>query len=167
MCAPTKTQHTHYELRKGMITMKIKYVSEKIGKEIPAPFYASEGAAGMDLSACIDSPVTIKARGREIIPTGIAIALPSNEYVALVYVRSSIGFKKGITLSNSVGVIDSDYRGQIFVSLTNNSDEDYTIQVGERIAQLIVTPVVIPQIEVVDELPSTDRGEGGFGSTGK
>lgn len=147
--------------------LKIQYVSEKIGKEIPAPFYASEGAAGMDLPACIDEPLTIKARSREKVPTGIAIALPSSDYVALVYVRSSLGFKKGVTLSNSVGVIDSDYRGQIFVSLNNLSDEDYTIQPGERIAQLIVTPVVIPEIEVTDELPSTERGEGGFGSTGK
>ena len=147
--------------------LKIQFVSEKIGKEIPAPFYASDGAAGMDLPACIDKPVIIRARTREKIPTGIAIALPSADYVALVYVRSSIGFKKGVTLSNSVGVIDSDYRGQIFVSLNNLSDEDYTVMPGERIAQLIVTPVIIPEIEVCDTLPETKRGEGGFGSTGK
>lgn len=147
--------------------LQIKYVSEKIGKEIPAPFYASEGAAGMDLPACIDEPITIKARTREKIPTGIAIGLPDNNFVALVYVRSSLGFKKGITLSNSVGVIDSDYRGEIFVSLNNLSDEDYTIMPGERIAQLVVTPVVIPEISVVDDLTTTERGAGGFGSTGK
>ncbi len=147
--------------------LQVKYVSEKIGKEIPEPFYATSGAAGMDLPACIDEPVTIKARARAKIPTGIAVALPSNEYAALVYVRSSLGFKKGVTLSNSVGVIDSDYRGEIFVSLNNISDEDYTVMPGERIAQLIVTPVVIPEISVVDELPETQRGEGGFGSTGK
>lgn len=147
--------------------LQIKYVSEKIGKEIPEPFYASDGAAGLDLAACIDSPVTLKARSREKIPTGIAIALPSKDYVALVYVRSSLGFKKGITLSNSVGVIDSDYRGEIFVSLNNISDEDYTIMPGERIAQLVVTPVVIPDIEITDELDETKRGDGGFGSTGK
>ncbi len=147
--------------------LQVKYVSEKIGKEIPEPFYATSGAAGMDLPACIDEPVTIKARARAKIPTGVAVALPSNEYAALVYVRSSLGFKKGVTLSNSVGVIDSDYRGEIFVSLNNISDEDYTVMPGERIAQLIVTPVVIPEISVVDELPETQRGEGGFGSTGK
>ena len=149
------------------MNLQVKYVSEKIGKEIPEPFYATSGAAGMDLPACIDEPVTIKARARAKIPTGIAVALPSNEYAALVYVRSSLGFKKGVTLSNSVGVIDSDYRGEIFVSLNNISDEDYTVMPGERIAQLIVTPVVIPEISVVDELPETKRGEGGFGSTGK
>ncbi len=147
--------------------LQVKYVSEKIGKEIPEPFYATSGAAGMDLPACIDEPVTIKARARAKIPTGIAVALPSNEYAALVYVRSSLGFKKGVTLSNSVGVIDSDYRGEIFVSLNNISDEDYTVMPGERIAQLIVTPVVIPEISVVGELSETQRGEGGFGSTGK
>jgi len=147
--------------------LQVKFMSDKIGKEIPAPFYASEGAAGMDLAACIDAPVTIKAGEREKIPTGIAIALPSKDYVALVYVRSSLGFKKGITLSNSVGVIDSDYRGEIYVSLNNISNEDYTVMPGERVAQLIVTPVVIADLKVVDELSETKRGEGGFGSTGK
>ena len=121
----------------------------------------------MDLPACIESPVTIKARSRAIIPTGIAIGLPDNNYVALIYVRSSLGFKKGITLSNSVGVIDSDYRGEIFVSLNNLSDDDYIIEPGERIAQLVVTPVVIPKIKVVDDLTITKRGAGGIGSTGK
>ena len=139
--------------------LKIKFESDKIGTIIPAPFYASTGAAGMDLAACIDESITI--------PTGISIALPSNQYVALVYVRSSLGFKKGVTLSNSVGVIDSDYRGEIKVSLANLSDKDFTVEPGDRIAQLVITPVCIPDIEIVNELPSTDRGEGGFGSTGK
>lgn len=147
--------------------LQIKYVSEKIGREIPAPFYASDGAAGMDLAACMDEAVTIPAGQRRAVPTGIAIALPSNAYVALVYVRSSLGFKKGVTLSNSVGVIDSDYRGEIMVSLTNLSQEDFVIQPGDRIAQLIVTPVCIPELRVVDTLSATDRGAGGFGSTGR
>ncbi len=147
--------------------LQVKFMSDKIGKEIPAPFYASEGAAGMDLAACIDAPLTIKAGERAAVPTGIAIALPSKDYVALVYVRSSLGFKKGVTLSNSVGVIDSDYRGEIFVSLNNLSKEDYLVMPGERVAQLIVTPVVIADVKVVDELSETKRGEGGFGSTGK
>lgn len=147
--------------------LKIKYVSEKIGKEIPAPYYASKGSAGMDLAACVDEPVVIPAGKHMVIPTGIAIALPSCEYVALVYVRSSLGFKKGVTLSNSVGVIDSDYRGEIKVSLVNLSSEDFTVNPGDRIAQLVITPVCIPQITVANELSETDRGEGGFGSTGK
>ena len=147
--------------------LKIKFESEKIGNEIPAPYYASAGAAGMDLAACIDEPITIKAGEHKIIPTGISIALPSNQYVALVYVRSSLGFKKGVTLSNSVGVIDSDYRGEIKVSLANLSSNDFVVAPGDRVAQLVITPVCIPKIEVVDELSETDRGEGGFGSTGK
>lgn len=147
--------------------LKIKFESEKIGKEIPVPYYASAGAAGMDLAACIDEPITIKAGEHKIIPTGISIALPSNQYVALVYVRSSLGFKKGVTLSNSVGVIDSDYRGEIKVSLANLSSNDFVVSPGDRVAQLVITPVCIPEIEFVDELPETDRGEGGFGSTGK
>ncbi len=147
--------------------LQIKFESNKIGTSIPAPFYASTGAAGMDLAACIDESITIPAGKHQIIPTGISIALPSNEYVALVYVRSSLGFKKGVTLSNSVGVIDSDYRGEIKVSLANLSDKDFTVAPGDRIAQLVITPVCVPDIEVVSELPSTDRGEGGFGSTGK
>lgn len=147
--------------------LKIKFESNKIGNEIPAPYYASSGAAGMDLAACIDESITIPAGKHQIIPTGISIALPSNEYVALVYVRSSLGFKKGVTLSNSVGVIDSDYRGEIKVSLANLSDKDFVVNPGDRVAQLVVTPVSIPKIKIVEELPSTDRGEGGFGSTGK
>ncbi len=147
--------------------LKIKFVSDKIGNSIPAPHYASEGAAGMDLAACIDETITIPAGKHHIIPTGIAIELPSNQCVALVYVRSSLGFKKGVTLSNSVGVIDSDYRGEIKVSLANLSDKDFVVEPGDRIAQLVITPVCIPAIKVVDELSDTDRGEGGFGSTGK
>lgn len=147
--------------------LKIKYMSDKIGKDFPAPYYASAGAAGMDLSACIDEQIVIPAGKHKIIPTGIAISLPSNEYVALVYVRSSLGFKKGVTLSNSVGVIDSDYRGEIKVSLANLSDNDFTVNPGDRIAQLVITPVCIPNITVTDELSETERGDGGFGSTGK
>ena len=147
--------------------LKIKYESEKIGETIPKPYYASKGAAGMDLAACIDEAVTIMPGEHKIIPTGISIALPSNEYVALIYVRSSLGFKKGVTLSNSVGVIDSDYRGEIKVSLANLSKNEFVINPGDRIAQLVVTPVCIPSVEIVDELSKTERGEGGFGSTGK
>ncbi len=149
------------------MNLKIKYESDKIGKSIPAPFYASSGAAGMDLSACIDEIIIIKPNEHKVVPTGISVALPSNEYVALVYVRSSLGFKYGITLSNSVGVIDSDYRGEIKVSLVNLSDKDFVINPGDRIAQLVVTPVVVPNIQVVNKLDETKRGDGGFGSTGK
>ena len=147
--------------------LKIKAVSPKIGTEIPFPYYASAGAAAMDLHACVDAPVTVKAGGRCMVPTGIAIALPDAGYAALVFARSGLGIKKGICLSNGVGVIDSDYRGEIAVGLLNTSDQDYVVQPGERIAQLAVVPVVQAQLEQVSELDETERGEGGFGSTGR
>ena len=147
--------------------LKVKALSPKIGREIPAPFYASPGAAAMDLHACLDGAVTIPAGKRAVIPTGIAIALPSADYVALVFARSGLGIKHGIAPANCVGVIDSDYRGEILVGLQNSGDTDYTIQPGDRIAQLMITPVVQAQVTLVDELDDTQRGTGGFGSTGK
>lgn len=147
--------------------LKIKAVSPKIGRDIPFPYYASAGAAAMDLHACIDAPVTLPAGQRYMIPTGIAIALPDAGYVALVFARSGLGIKKGICLSNGVGVIDSDYRGELSVGLLNTSDEDYIVRPGERIAQLAVMPVVQAELEQVQDLDETERGAGGFGSTGK
>lgn len=147
--------------------LKIKAVSPRIGRDIPLPRFATEGAAAMDLYACIEAPVVIAPLERAVIPSGIAIALPGNDYVALLFSRSGMGIKSGVCLSNSVGVIDSDYRGEIGVGLLNTSDTPYTVQPGDRIAQLMVTPVVRPTVEVVDELPATDRGAGGFGSTGR
>lgn len=147
--------------------VKIKAVSPRIGREIPAPRFATAGAAAMDLCACVDEPVRLASGQRALIPTGIAIALPDADHVALVFARSGLGIKKGVCLSNGVGVIDSDYRGQIGVGLVNLSDEDYTVQPGDRIAQLMVTPVVRPTLSFVEELDETERGRGGFGSTGR
>ena len=147
--------------------LKIKAVSPKVGGEIPLPYYASAGAAAMDLHACVDGPVEVAPRALVSIPTGVAIALPSADYVALVFARSGLGIKHGVALSNGVGVIDSDYRGEIRVGLTNLSDVPYTVQPGDRIAQLMVTPVVRPALVQVEELDETRRGTGGFGSTGK
>ena len=121
----------------------------------------------MDLCACVDEAVTLAPGQRRGIPTGIAIALPSPDYVALVFVRSGMGFKHGIGLSNGVGVIDSDYRGEIGVGLVNLGQSAYTVQPGDRIAQLMVTPVVQPTVVQVSALDDTDRGAGGFGSTGR
>ncbi len=149
------------------MNLKIKAVSPKIGTDIPFPFYASAGAAGMDLCACVDEPVTIAPRQIVSLPTGIAIALPSADYVALVFARSGLGIKHGVALANGVGVIDSDYRGEIRVGLVNQSDVPYTIQPGDRVAQLAVMPVVQAQLERVETLDETERGAGGFGSTGK
>ena len=131
------------------------------------PQYATPGSAAMDLTACLDEPLVLEPGQRVLLPTGIAIALPSADYVALVFVRSSMGAKHGIALSNGVGVIDSDYRGEIKVGLTNLSDVPYTIQPGDRVAQLAVLPVTQPTVVQAVELDETDRGAGGFGSTGK
>lgn len=147
--------------------LKIKALSPKIGTEIPLPKFATAGAACMDLCACIDAPVTLEAGTRALIPTGIAIALPSADYVAQVFARSGLGIKQGVCLSNGVGVIDSDYRGEIGVGLVNLGQSAYTVQPGDRIAQLMVTPVVQPTVVQVSALDDTDRGAGGFGSTGR
>ena len=147
--------------------LKFKAMRPQIGDTIPLPFYASAGAAGMDLHACVDGPVAIPPRALVSIPTGLAIALPSAEYVALVFARSGLGIKHGIALSNGVGVIDSDYRGEISVGLTNLSDTPYTVQPGDRIAQLAVFPVVQAQLVQAQELDQTARGAGGCGSTGQ
>lgn len=152
--------------------LKIKALSPKIGTEIPLPSYATAGSAGLDLRACIDAPVYLPGTdtglpNSAMVPTGIAIQLPGSEYVALVYARSGLAVKHGVTLSNCVGVIDSDYRGQVHVGLHNLSGEPYTVQPGDRVAQLMVVPVAAPEIEVVDALPETVRGAGGLGSTGR
>ena len=147
--------------------LKFKAIHPKIGREIPLPQFATPGSAAMDLRACLDGPVTLQAGARAVIPTGLAMALPSADYVALVFVRSGMGFRHGIALSNGVGVIDSDYRGEISVGLVNLSQDSYTIQPGDRIAQLMVTPVVRPVLVQAEELDETDRGAGGFGSTGR
>ena len=146
--------------------LKIKALSPKIGTDIPLPYYATPGSAAMDLHACLDGAVTIPAGERRVIPTGLAIALPSADYVALVFARSGLGIKHGVAPANCVGVIDSDYRGEILVGLQNSGGSDFTIQPGDRIAQLMVVPVVQPRLRLVDELDETGRGAGGFGSTG-
>ena len=147
--------------------LKIKAVSPKIGKDIPLPFYATPGSAAMDLHACIDEAAVIPAGGRRMIPTGLAIALPAPDYVALVYARSGLGIKHGVAPANCVGVIDSDYRGEIMVGLQNSGESEFTVRPGDRIAQLMIAPVVQANLQMVEELDETARGGGGFGSTGK
>ncbi|CDC12894.1 MAG: dUTP diphosphatase [Oscillospiraceae bacterium] len=131
------------------------------------PFRATEGSAGMDLYACIDSPVTLGAGEKAVIPTGIAIELPSAELAAFVFARSGLAIKHGIGLLNGVGVIDSDYRGEICVGVINQLAEPYTIAPDERIAQLVIMPVSLINPVEAQSLDDTARGEGGFGSTGK
>lgn len=142
--------------------LKIK----KLKSNAKIPMRATDGSAGMDLYACIDEPVTLAPGELAVVPTGIAIELPDNGCAAFLYARSGLGVKHGICLSNGVGVIDSDYRGEICAGLCNVSNESYTINPDERICQMVVAPVLLPQITEVSELGDTERGEGGFGSTG-
>ncbi len=146
--------------------MKVRALSEKIGREIPVPRYATPGSAAMDLHACMDDPVTIPPGGRTVIHTGLAIQVPSPDYVALIFARSGLGIFHGIVPSNCVGVIDSDYRGEVMVGLYNSGDAPYTVRPGDRIAQMMLTPVVRAELKLVEELDDTARGAGGFGSTG-
>lgn len=145
-----------------MDTLKIK----KVRENAKIPTRATVGSAGMDLYACIDEPITLKKGDKAVIPTGIAIGLQNPQYAAFIYARSGLAIKHGIGLLNSVGVIDSDYRGEICVGVIKQTEEPYTIEPFERIAQMVIQPVALPEIVEVDELDDTDRGAGGFGSTG-
>lgn len=145
-----------------METLKIRKVSENA----VIPKRATGGSAGLDLCACIDKPITLNGGETALIPTGLAIELPSAEYGAFVFARSGLAIKHGIGLLNSVGVIDSDYRGEIKVGVINQISEAYTIEPGERVAQMVVMPVSMMPVEEVETLGETDRGAGGFGSTG-
>ena len=138
----------------------------KLRQNAVLPTYGSAEAAGADLYACLDAPVTIDAGETLLIPTGLALEVPKG-YAGLIYARSSLGTKRGLAPANKVGVIDSDYRGEIGVVLHNHGKAAQTIQPGERIAQLLITPVLTPAFEEVAELTETQRGAGGFGSTGK
>jgi len=146
------------------VEVNIKFLDNN--KEHKVPFYASSGAAGMDLTACIEESITLKPLERALIPTGIAISLPSEKYGAFLFARSGLASKHGITLANCVGVVDSDYTGEIKVALVNLSNNEYTIENGERIAQMVIMEVGKANFTVVDELAKTQRGSGGFGSTG-
>lgn len=148
------------------ISVKVKAVSPLLKKVIPMPHYATAGSAAMDLHACCEIPLIIPAGGKGKVPTGIAIQLPGPEMVALVFPRSGLASKHGIVLSNAVGVIDSDYRGEIICLVKNEGNADFTIQPGDRVAQLAFFPIFKARWEEVDELAQTVRGAGGFGSTG-
>lgn len=147
----------------NMEILKIK----KLRENAKVPNRATSGSAGLDLCASIDEPITLEGGATAVIPTGIAIALPSANYGAFVFPRSGIAVKHGIGLLNSVGVIDSDYRGEVMVGVINQISTPYTIQPGERIAQMVIMPVSMMPTEEVSDLDETQRGAGGFGSTGK
>ena len=147
--------------------MKTQVKVKRLNDSAVLPKRATEGSAGADLYACINEPLTIAPGELVKIPTGIAIELESNGLAAFLFARSGLGVKHGITLSNSVGVVDSDYRGEICVGLCNVSSEPYTIQPNERVAQMVIMPVACADFVEAEELSDTVRGEGGFGSTGK
>jgi dUTP pyrophosphatase len=150
---------------KKLMKIDLKILDARLRGNLPA--YATSGSAGLDLRACLDAPVTLGANAWQLVPTGIAIYLHNPGYAALILPRSGLGHKHGIVLGNLVGLIDSDYQGQLMVSAWNRSDVPFTIEPMERIAQLMIVPVMQAQFNVVDEFVATERGEGGYGSTGK
>ena len=146
--------------------LDVKILDARLRQAMPA--YATPGSAGLDLRACLDAPLTLPANAWQLVPTGMAIHLNDPAYAALILPRSGLGHKHGIVLGNLVGLIDSDYQGQLMVSAWNRSDVAFTIEPMERIAQLVIVPVVQAQFQIVDEFTSaSERGEGGYGSTGK
>lgn len=149
-----------------MSKIQLKILDPRIGKEIELPAYTTTGSAGMDLRACIDEKIILKPGQTELVPTGIAIHIADNSLAATILPRSGLGHKHGIVLGNLVGLIDSDYQGQLFVSMWNRGDKVFEIEAGDRIAQLVFVPVVQVEFEHVEEFDDSDRGEGGFGSTG-
>ncbi len=149
------------------ISVRIKKISRKIGVNIPYPRYATVGSAGLDLPACLDDPLPVPSGARVKIPTGIAIEIPHRNIAGLIFPRSGLATKHGISLANSVGVIDSDYKGEIIIVVLNQGEQAYIINPGDRIAQLVFVPVFDVVIEEVEKLACSERGSGGFGSTGK
>ena len=147
--------------------VQLKILDPRIGNEIPLPAYATDGSAGMDLRACLEQALTLGPGNAELIPTGIAIYIEDPGLAAVILPRSGLGHKHGIVLGNLVGLIDSDYQGQLFVSCWNRGKEAFTIQPGERIAQLVLVPVAQAQFDIVRDFAATDRGAGGFGSSGR
>ena len=150
-----------------MQKVQLKILDSRLGKEIPMPHYATDGSAGIDLRACIESEITLQPGETTLIPTGIAIHINDQHLAAVLLPRSGLGHKHGIVLGNLVGLIDSDYQGQVFVSCWNRGHDAFTINIAERIAQMVFIPVVQAEFELVSEFTETERGEGGFGHTGR
>ncbi|MEN8107846.1 MAG: dUTP diphosphatase [Pseudomonadota bacterium] len=150
-----------------MQKIQLKILDARLGGEFPMPHYATAGAAGMDMRACVDGPLEIAPGEAQLIPTGLAMHIEEPGLAAMLLPRSGLGHKHGIVLGNLVGLIDSDYQGQVFVSCWNRGTESFTVQPGERIAQMVIVPVVHADFEVVDDFAASERGKGGFGHTGR
>lgn len=150
-----------------MQKIQLKILDPRLGVEFPLPEYATDGSAGMDLRACVNGPLELAPGATELIPTGMAIHIEDPGLAAVLLPRSGLGHKHGVVLGNLVGLIDSDYQGQLMVSCWNRGRDSFTIQPGERIAQMLIVPVVRAQFEVVSEFTASQRGAGGFGHTGR
>lgn len=150
-----------------MQKIQLKILDPRIGTEFPLPTYATQGSAGVDLRACLNQPLTIKPGETHLLPTGMAIHIDDPALAAMILPRSGLGHKHGIVLGNLVGLIDSDYQGQLMVSCWNRGVEPFVVNIGERIAQLMFVPVVQAQFEIVNDFEQSKRGEGGFGHSGR
>jgi len=150
-----------------MRSIQLKILDSRIGTDIPLPHLATEGSAGMDMRACIDNELIVEPGETVLIPSGMAIYIADNNLAAVLLPRSGLGHKHGLVLGNLTGLIDSDYQGQVFISCWNRSKNPYTVKPGERIAQMVFIPVERVEFDVVDEFEETDRGEGGFGHSGR
>ncbi|WP_336365710.1 dUTP diphosphatase [Marinobacter sp. C2H3] len=147
-------------------TLQVRVLDDRIGTSLPFPTYATEGSAGLDLRACLPEPLTLAPGETALIPTGLSVHIADPSLAAMILPRSGLGHKHGIVLGNLVGLIDSDYQGELMVSCWNRGNTTFTVEIGERIAQMVLVPVVQAQFEIVDAFDASDRGEGGFGSTG-
>lgn len=150
-----------------MRSIELKILDPRVGDEFPLPHYATDGSAGLDMRACIDAPLTVAPGITELVPTGLAIHIGAPSLAAVLLPRSGLGHKHGLVLGNLTGLIDSDYQGQVFVSIWNRGNKTYTIEPGERIAQMVFVPVEQVAFDVVEEFDQSDRGEGGFGHSGQ
>ena len=150
-----------------MPSVQLRTLDPRLGREIPLPEYATDGSAGLDLRACIDRPTSIGPGEAALVATGLAIHIADPGYAAMILPRSGLGHRHGIVLGNLVGLIDSDYQGEVLISCWNRGHEPYVVEPGERIAQLVVVPVARARFELVEEFTETSRGTGGFGHTGR
>ena len=149
-----------------MQKIQLKVLNPKVGKDFPLPNYSTSGSAGLDLRACLSEPLTLSPGSTELIPTGLAMHIADSQYAATILPRSGLGHKHGIVLGNLVGLIDSDYQGEILISCWNRGNKSFTINSGDRIAQMVIVPVAQVEFEVVKEFETSDRGANGFGSSG-
>jgi dUTP pyrophosphatase len=147
-------------------SIELKILDSRIGKSMPLPNYATEGSAGLDMRACLDEPLTIEPGDTELVPTGLAIHIADTGLAAVLLPRSGLGHKHGLVLGNLIGLIDSDYQGQVYISCWNRGSNTYEIRPGERIAQMVFVPVEQVRFEIVEEFENSDRGDGGFGHSG-